>query len=166
MISVVPLRLYVADYDRAFRLHDEIEFDYDDRREGQELWADGWTMVDDAHLDRLREDEREAATRDGAYAFMDPELAAAFSRDLEHERSELYSKLILHVCPERKVKRCRRSFCDSCCAGDGGRPSGFAVQAGNPNRRSVMPVKSRGGKRLRKRPAVSGSGVRREDEHG
>lgn len=59
MISVVPLRLYVADYDRAFRLHDEIEFDYDydDRREGQELWANGWTMVDDAHLDRLRENE-------------------------------------------------------------------------------------------------------------
>jgi Holliday junction resolvase RusA-like endonuclease len=99
MISVVPLRLYVADYDRAFRLHDEIEFDYDydDRREGQELWADGWTMVDDAHLDRLREDE--AATRDGAYAFMEPELAAAFSRDLEHERSELHSKLILHHRP-------------------------------------------------------------------
>lgn len=99
MISVVPLRLYVADYDRAFRLHDEIgfDYDYDDRREGQELWADGWTMVDDAHLDRLRENE--AATRDGAHAFMDPELAAAFPRDLEHERSELHSKLILHHRP-------------------------------------------------------------------
>jgi hypothetical protein len=55
----------------------------------------------------------------------------------------------MHVCPERKVKRCRRSFCDSCCAGDGGRSSGLAVQAGSPNRRGVMPVKSRGGKRLR-----------------
>jgi hypothetical protein len=53
-----------------------------------------------------------------------------------------------------------------CCASDGGlRPSGFAVQAGGPNRRSVMPVKSRGEKRLRKRPATSGSGMRREDEH-
>jgi hypothetical protein len=52
-----------------------------------------------------------------------------------------------------------------CCAGDGGLwPSGFAVQAGDPNYRSVMPVKSRGEKRLRKRRADSGPGVRREDE--
>ena len=63
--------------------------------------------------------------------------------------SPLLSNVFLHVCPERKVKRCRRSFCDSCCAGDGGRSSGLAVQAGSPNRRGVMPVKSRGGKRLR-----------------
>jgi hypothetical protein len=53
------------------------------------------------------------------------------------------------VCPERRVKRCRRSFCEPCCASDGGRSSGFAVQAGSPNRRGVMSVKSRGGKRLR-----------------
>ena len=39
------------------------------------------------------------------------------------------------------------------------------MQAEIPNRRSVMPVKSRGGKRLRRRPATSGSGERREDEH-
>ncbi len=46
------------------------------------------------------------------------------------------------MCPERKARRCRRSFCDSCCASDGGRSSGFAVQAGSPNRRGVMPVKA------------------------
>ena len=63
--------------------------------------------------------------------------------------SPILANLFMHVCPERKVKRCRRSFCDSCCAGDGGRSSGLAVQAGSPNRRGVMPVKSRGGKRLR-----------------
>jgi retron-type reverse transcriptase len=63
--------------------------------------------------------------------------------------SPLLANVYLHVCPERKVKRCRRSFCDSCCAGDGGGSSGLAVQAGSPNRRGVMPVKSRGGKRLR-----------------
>jgi len=79
--------------------------------------------------------------------------------------SPLLANVYLYVCPERRARRCR-SCCDSCCAGDGGWPSGFAVQAGSPNRRGVMPVKSRGGKRLRKRPAVSGSGVRREDEHG
>ena len=55
---------------------------------------------------------------------------------------------------------------EPCCARDGGRPSGFAVQAEIPNCRSVMLVKSRGEKRLRKRPAISGSGMRREDEHG
>ncbi len=56
--------------------------------------------------------------------------------------SPLLANVYLHVCPERKVKRCGRSFCDSCCAGDGGRSSGFAVQAGSPNRRGVMPVKA------------------------
>jgi retron-type reverse transcriptase len=80
--------------------------------------------------------------------------------------SPVLANIFLHVCPERKVRRCRRSFCDPCCASDGGRSSGFAVQAGSPNRRDVMPVKSRGGKRLRKRLANSGSGMRREDEHG
>jgi hypothetical protein len=80
--------------------------------------------------------------------------------------SPLLSNVYLHVCPERKVRRCRRSFCDPCCASEGGRSSGFAVQAGSPNRRDVMSVKSRGGKRSRKRLAISGSGMRREDEHG
>jgi retron-type reverse transcriptase len=80
--------------------------------------------------------------------------------------SPVLCNVYLHVCPERKVRRCRRSFCDPCCASDGGRSSGFAVQAGSPNRRDVMSVKSRGGKRSRKRLAVSGPGVRREDEHG
>jgi len=42
---------------------------------------------------------------------------------------------------------------DPCCASDGGRSSGVAVQAEIPNHRSVMSVKSRGGKRLRKRSA-------------
>jgi RNA-directed DNA polymerase len=80
--------------------------------------------------------------------------------------SPLLANVYLHVCPQGEVKRCRRSFCDPCCASDGGRSSGFAVQAGSPNHRDVMPVKSRGGKRSRKRLANSGSGVRREDEHG
>jgi hypothetical protein len=35
-------------------------------------------------------------------------------------------------------------------------PPGSPSKAENPNRRSVMPVKSRGGKRLRKRPATAG----------
>jgi RNA-directed DNA polymerase len=80
--------------------------------------------------------------------------------------SPILANLFMHVCPGRKVRRCRRSFCDPCCASDGGRSSGFAVQAGSPNRRDVMPGKSRGGKRSRKRLAVSGPGVRREDERG
>jgi hypothetical protein len=31
---------------------------------------------------------------------------------------------------------------DPCCASDGGRPSGLAVQAGSPNHRDVMSVKA------------------------
>jgi hypothetical protein len=54
--------------------------------------------------------------------------------------SPCLANLFMHVCPQRKGKRCRRSFCDPCCASDGGRSSGFAVQAGNPNHRDVMPV--------------------------
>ena len=39
---------------------------------------------------------------------------------------------------------------------DGGRSSGFAEQTENSNHRSVMSVKSRGGKRLRRRPRCRG----------
>ena len=64
------------------------------------------------------------------------------------------------VCPEGgsvgHVEDCQHQ---PCRISDGGRPSGFAVQAEIPKRRSVMLVKSRGGKRLRKRPANSGSVV-------
>ena len=74
--------------------------------------------------------------------------------------SPLLANLFLHVCPQRKARRCRRSCCDPCCASDGGRSSGLAVQAGSPNRRDVMSVKSRGlGFRDLRRPwrlAVSG----------
>ncbi len=34
--------------------------------------------------------------------------------------SPLLVNLFLHVCPHREVKRCRRSFCELCCASDGG----------------------------------------------
>src|ERR1035437_3018577 len=97
-----------------------------------------------------------------------PLFASATPRQLETmvHTGNYDWKLRFIVCPERKVKRCRKSFCDSCCASDGGRSSGLAVQAGSPNRPDVLSVKNRGGKRLRKRLAVSGSGVRREDEHG
>ena len=37
--------------------------------------------------------------------------------------SPLLANVYLHVCPERRVKRCRRSFCEPCCASDGGRES-------------------------------------------
>jgi Holliday junction resolvase RusA-like endonuclease len=100
MITVLPLRLYVADYDRAFRLHGAFGGDYDDTREGRELWANDWTMQDDERLDWLREDEREADARAGAYALMDDDLAAGFSRHFESERTELRSKLILHLRPD------------------------------------------------------------------
>ncbi len=111
------------------------------------LYVKRWLAVPLAHPDGTLE-QREKGTPQGSAV------------------SPVLANLFMHVCPERKVRRCRRSFCDPCCAGDGGRSSGLAVQAGGPNRRDVMPVKSRGGKRSRERLAVSGSGVRREDEHG
>jgi len=72
-----------------------------------------------------------------------------------------------HVCPERRSDGdVEDPQHEACCAGDGGRSSGFAEQAENSNHRSAMPVKSRGGKRLRRRLAISGSGEQREDEQG
>jgi hypothetical protein len=56
--------------------------------------------------------------------------------------SPILANLFMHVCPDWRVRRCRRSFCDPCCASDGGRSSGFAVQAGSPNHRGVMPAKA------------------------
>ena len=34
--------------------------------------------------------------------------------------SPILVNLFMHVCPHREVKRCRRSFCELCCASDGG----------------------------------------------
>jgi RNA-directed DNA polymerase len=34
--------------------------------------------------------------------------------------SPLLVNAFMHVCPHREVKRCRRSFCEPCCASDGG----------------------------------------------
>ena len=53
---------------------------------------------------------------------------------------------------------------ETCCAGDGGWPSGLADAGGESKPPQAAPVKSRGGERCGKRPAGSGSGVRREDE--
>ena len=118
---------------------------------------DFFTQLDQGWLERFLE-HRIADKR--VLRLIQKWLAAGVIEDGEWSKTEagtaqgasvspLLSNVYLHVCPERKVKRCRRSFCDSCCAGDGGRSSGLAVQAGSPNRRGVMPVKSRGGKRLR-----------------
>jgi Holliday junction resolvase RusA-like endonuclease len=104
MISVLPLRLYVADFDRAFRLHDSTRPDDEYGREGQELWANDWSMADDARLDWLRNDEREADACAGAYAEMGAELAAKLSRKFERQRTELESKLILHHRPRPEYR--------------------------------------------------------------
>jgi hypothetical protein len=61
---------------------------------------------------------------------------------LDAARKEGNEKLFKHVCPQRKESDVEGSFCDLCCASDGGRSSGFAVQAGSPNRRDVMSVKA------------------------
>jgi hypothetical protein len=96
VITVLPIRLYVADYDRAFHLHSTIEHDrdYEDRSEGQEFWAHGWTNDDDIRLDWLRDDRREADARAGAYAILDEDLATRLSRRFD-ERAELRTKLVL-----------------------------------------------------------------------
>lgn len=102
LITVLPLRLYVADYDRAFRLHDAIarDCDYDYRDEGQELWSNDWNYGDDHRLDELRENRRDAELRRGAYAIMDDELAVRLSHHRERQIAEIETKLILHRRPE------------------------------------------------------------------
>ena len=54
---------------------------------------------------------------------------------------------------------------EACCASDGGRPPGLAEVGGESKPPQAAAVKSRGGERCGKRPATSGSGMRREDEH-
>ena len=95
-VTVLPLRLYVANYDRAFRLHGKVEddCDYDDRHEGREFWTDSWSSNDEMRLDALLEIRRDAESGTD-YGLIDkgllPRLADHFDRDI----SELRAKGIL-----------------------------------------------------------------------
>ena len=101
-ITVLPVRLYVADYDRAFRLHDSIErdYDYDDHDEGHELWAQDWRVDDDMRLDELREEQRDLEAKVGGYGLLDGDLAARLAGHTEREISQLQAKLMLHRRPQ------------------------------------------------------------------
>jgi Holliday junction resolvase RusA-like endonuclease len=101
-ITVLPVRLYVADYDRAFRLHDKIErnYDYDAHDEGHELWAQDWSIEDGMRLDDLRAEQRDLEAKAGGYRFLDEDLAARLASHTEREISQLQAKLMLHRRPQ------------------------------------------------------------------
>lgn len=103
-ITIQPLRTYVADVDRLFRLREKV---FEDRY-GDDLDADGAEFFgsrfdhfeDDGRLDELREEERDEAERRGLYAAgglfeAHPELAANVSRMRKAELRALRRKLLL-----------------------------------------------------------------------
>jgi hypothetical protein len=101
LITILPVRLDVADYDQAFRLHDTLEYDFDDdRRDGQEIWQHDWGVGDDMRLDDLREDQRAAERKTGGYEMLDENLVALLGQQREREISELQAKLLLHRRPQ------------------------------------------------------------------
>jgi hypothetical protein len=64
-MRILPLRLYVADYDRAFRLRDKIFGELDpwgsqhEESRGHEFWARSWNHNDDDEkLSNLRSEQR------------------------------------------------------------------------------------------------------------
>ncbi|MEA2589091.1 MAG: hypothetical protein QOH66_2018, partial [Actinomycetota bacterium] len=98
--------------------------------------------------------------------FTDPEEVHAHLVGEHALFDDVADRLGVRCVPKARWFRRRRSTGHrACCASDGGRSSGFAVQAESPNRPQAAAVKSRGGERWGKRPATSGSGERREDEH-
>lgn len=103
-ITIQPLRTYVADVDRLFRLREKV---FEDRY-GDALDADGAEFFgnlfdhfeDDNRLDELREEERDESERRGLYApggLFDahPELAANLSQMRKAEVRALRRKLLL-----------------------------------------------------------------------
>lgn len=104
MVTVLPIRLYVADYDRAFDLHDTMarDFDYDDRGDDEGFWTHDWGIGDEMRLDELHEDRRDAEAKIGAYGILDEDLAAQLSDHREREISKIRAKLLLHRRPQRQ----------------------------------------------------------------
>jgi Holliday junction resolvase RusA-like endonuclease len=70
-LRIMPLRVYTADYDRAFRLRDKI-WEGDGFRsrwsddDGHQFWESGWQPIkDDDRLDELRAEHREDLNDEG-----------------------------------------------------------------------------------------------------
>jgi len=103
-ITIQPLRTYVADVDRLFRLRERVfEDPYGDAldADGAEFFGNRFDHFDDdERLDELREEERDEAERRGLYApgglyDAHPDLAANLSQMRKAELRGLRRKLLL-----------------------------------------------------------------------
>lgn len=107
-VKVMPLRLYVADYDRVFRFRDQadrIGSLYDDREEEDgEFWQGGWEHVrDDDELSELRAEHDDDLNDRGVYspefAGIQGDLRGAFRRRRERRMAAMTRKLLLDQRP-------------------------------------------------------------------
>jgi hypothetical protein len=95
-IQVTPLRIYIADYDRAFRLRDGRDREWDRDRDEVAFWED----EDEFEVDRdqlrelLREREDDAQSR-GLYAGDDDEFRQMMQRLRETQIDRLLTQQIL-----------------------------------------------------------------------
>lgn len=102
-ITVMPLRLYVADYDRVFaRRKDLIRRAGDLDGDGAALFQDAWGHDHEREeLDDLYEERSGDRRGDGVYGLDNPELADRMRSFRESRIAELQGKFILRARPDR-----------------------------------------------------------------
>jgi Holliday junction resolvase RusA-like endonuclease len=103
-LTVLPVRLYVSDYDRFFRLGDDMVHrasSWDLDSDATAFFEDRWDATDDLRLDDLRDERREEEAGAGLSAWIDRELADRLREFRDRELAELEGKLLLDQRPTR-----------------------------------------------------------------
>lgn len=103
-MTVTPLRLYVADYDRAFAMRDQLSSgiaQWDLESDAAAFFEQSFDNSDDDQLEELLGERRDDAYGRGLYDSRNPELAATMRGFREQRIAELQSKLVLDQRPDR-----------------------------------------------------------------
>jgi Holliday junction resolvase RusA-like endonuclease len=104
-LTVLPVRLYVADYQRFFRLGDDMVHrasSWDLDSDATAFFEDRWNATDDLRLDDLRDERREEEAGAGVSAWIDRELADRLREFRDREIAELEGRLLLDQRPKRE----------------------------------------------------------------
>jgi Holliday junction resolvase RusA-like endonuclease len=101
-VTVLPLRLYVADYDRVFGsgyglMQDDSDVDPD----AMAFFEDGWEHRDGDELDDLYDERREDIQGTGLYSLSEPTMAETMRAIRERRIRELQGRFLLHQRPDR-----------------------------------------------------------------
>lgn len=100
-VTVTPLRLYIADYDRAFSRRVELMQDRDVDQSARAFFDEDRDEVSYDDLDRLYEERRDDAREEGLYSSDMPGLAETMREFRESQIREMETALTLKERPDR-----------------------------------------------------------------